>query len=246
MIIPREMSYRWKVVPLCKKQLLDVDPDDILNDGYFRRCNVYKSGGGYDMFPNICEKRLGVKENTQFVVQLFGCPLKCYYCYVTKDGVWGDYKEFQTFELIENFIDSDLKIFHLMGGAPALYIEYWKYIIDLLPYKTIFHSDLLLIEKDYTEDIINSISKLNCIYSVNIKGGTKEEFFNNTGVNLNIDRFIKNLDLIVNRGLEFYFTFTGMGDDTIELFKNNVSKRYGDYVLRDSFKIDLIEYQASK
>ena len=39
----------FKVVPLCKKQLLEVTPSDILNDGLYRKCNVYKSGGGYDL-----------------------------------------------------------------------------------------------------------------------------------------------------------------------------------------------------
>ena len=40
----------WPVVPLCKAQLEDVNPLDVLNDGLYRRCNKYKFGGGYDKF----------------------------------------------------------------------------------------------------------------------------------------------------------------------------------------------------
>ena len=42
------MSYYWSVVPLCKNQLKDVDPKDILENGLYRLCDTYKSGGGYD------------------------------------------------------------------------------------------------------------------------------------------------------------------------------------------------------
>jgi hypothetical protein len=44
---------KWKVVPLSPGQLLDVRPEDILNDGHFRRCNTYRGGGGYDQFPRL-------------------------------------------------------------------------------------------------------------------------------------------------------------------------------------------------
>ncbi len=40
------MSYYWSVVPLCKNQLKDVDPKDILENGLYRLCDTYKSGGG--------------------------------------------------------------------------------------------------------------------------------------------------------------------------------------------------------
>lgn len=44
---------KWKVVPICDKQMKDVNPSDVLNDGLYRKCDVYKGGGGYDMFPSI-------------------------------------------------------------------------------------------------------------------------------------------------------------------------------------------------
>ena len=81
----------WPIVPLCKKQLLDINLNDILENGLYRLCNTYKGGGGYDKFPVIYEKRYGINPGgNQFVVQLYGCPLKCSYCYVTINGIWGD------------------------------------------------------------------------------------------------------------------------------------------------------------
>ena len=38
---------------------------------------------------------------------------------------------------------SKLDVFHLMGGAPALYIEHWIEILEKLPENIPFHSDLL-------------------------------------------------------------------------------------------------------
>ena len=75
-----EFQSMWPVVPLCKAQLEDVNPLDVLNGGLYRRCNTYKGGGGYDKFPEIWERRLGkgeTKLNDQFVVQVQGCPLHC-------------------------------------------------------------------------------------------------------------------------------------------------------------------------
>jgi uncharacterized Fe-S cluster-containing radical SAM superfamily protein len=236
--------HRWKVVPLCDRQLKDVNPADVLDNGNFRKCNVYKGGGGYDRFPDICEKRLGKRYNNQFVAQLYGCVLKCPYCYVTQDGIWGPYKEFTSEELVKKFKESGQDVFHLMGGAPAIYIDHWKDIVRLLPESKVFHSDLLLVERDYTHTDIISIVNDNCLYAVSIKGGNEKEFFKNTECKLDKIRFYKNFDILVNHGVNFYLTFTGMTDDSIDVMKFELVKRYGEKVLNDSFSIDLIEYEA--
>lgn len=242
----RDLTYNWKVVPICDKQLLDVDSNDVLFSGDFRKCNVYKSGGGYDKFPDMCERRFNIRLSNQFVVQLFGCPLNCKYCYVTKEGVWGKYKEYTTVELVDFFIESGQEIFHLMGGSPALYIEHWEKIIKLLPSYSVFHSDLLLVEKDYTEDIIKSIKGHNTLYAVSIKGADSEEFLKNTRAKLNEKRFFNNLDLIVDLELDFYITYTGMSRDSIDKFEHMFTKRYGYFSSIESFSIDIIDYNAIK
>src|ERR1035437_1785962 len=152
----------WKVVPLCAKQLLDVDPMDVLFGGDFRKCDVYKSGGGYDQFPKLCENILGLKGyNLQFVVQLQGCVLECPYCYVTKEGIFGKCKKYSDWDLVSFFNSTPCNIFHLMGGAPAIYIEKWPHILEALnkysKKEYVFYSDLLLVEKPYTKDILERI-----------------------------------------------------------------------------------------
>ncbi len=243
--------YYWKVMHLCDKQLRDINSDDILNNGLYRKCNTYKGGGGYDKFPAIYQNRTGQinKFNEQFVVQLKGCPLKCHYCYVTEDGVHrGKYSLVSTKQLIKDFNASNLAVLHLMGGAPALYIDYWKEILEQLDPQFVFHSDLLLLEKEYSSSVIENLARYNnSLYAVSIKGGDAIEFKKNTGVELNAELFWRNFDVIVDCKLPFYLTFTGMSNQSIESFKKLVIKRYGtEDILNDCFSIQLIEYEALK
>ena len=42
--------FHWPVVPICEAQQLDVDPNDLLLMGVYRKCNTYKSGGAMTSF----------------------------------------------------------------------------------------------------------------------------------------------------------------------------------------------------
>jgi len=236
----------WKVVPMCEKQLRDINKNDILHNGYFRKCNTYKSGGGYDRFPAIAEERLNMNGNNQFVVQLYGCTLDCPYCYVTRDGIWGEYKTLTTNELIDYFIESKQDVFHLMGGSPALYIENWHEIINKLPKDKIFHSDLLLVEKEYKLEWLNSIKSNNSLYAVNIKGVTLDDFYNNTNRNFNKKLFYSNFDKVVESGINFYLTFTNPDKSKIIEFAYSLIDKYGKKITEDAFIINLIDYDALK
>lgn len=239
--------YAWPVVPLCERQLRDVNPEDILCNGLYRRCNIYKGGGGYDKFEEIYHKRFGGEEslNMQFVVQLRGCSLACPYCYVTKDGIWGKATHVETDRLVEDFSATGYPVFHLMGGAPAKYMEFWHEILDILPEYAVFHSDFLLQEKVYLRKVCQQIARhKRSLHAVSIKGGSPEEFQKNTGVALNTAMLWHNLDVLIEEGVQFYLTYTGMSEESIAHFKESVSQRYGDKVLEDSFAIDIIHYNA--
>jgi len=229
---------RWRVVPLSEGQLKDVRLEDILENGHFRKCSTYRGGGGYDKFPEYCKKFTGKSHSEQFVVQLFGCNLDCPYCYVTRAGVWGNWVPYITIELIEAFKKSEQEIFHLMGGAPALQIDNWSEIINSLPDKVTFHSDLMLTEKEYSPDTLKSINRENCIYAIGIKGLTEREHLTNTRKPFNIDRFQINLERILKENLQMYFTFTNVDRVATEQFM----KQFPQY---DFFHIDLIDYEAS-
>ena len=243
--------YKWKVCPIQGRQLKDVNPRDIVGD--FRLCNTYRGGGGYDQFPYIAKKRgLRCEGNIglQFVVQLYGCHLNCPYCYVTRDGIFGNYKEYTTKELLLRFnnvsANHNIGVFHLMGGAPGLYYEHWYEILDELNKRVIFHSDLLLTEKEYNTQIFRNLNRDNALYAVNIKGVTAEDYYKNTGKKFDRNLFWFNLFNLIESGINFYFTFTNPDKEKIDEFVEFLGWRYGDNILDDSFIIDLVEYEALK
>lgn len=241
------MEKIWKVVPLCDKQLKDIRESDIIENGIFRKCNTYRGGGGYDKFPKILKKRLKVDiENyEQFIVQLYGCNLKCPYCYVTKDGIFNKYITYSSNELIDIFRKNNLKIFHLMGGNPALYLKNWNKIIENLNiYEEYFTSDILLSEFKYKDEYIKNINFKNCLYAVNIKGTDKYNYEKNTLVKYNENLIFKNLEILVKNNLNFYLTFTNPNLNTLNEFKEKLIFNFGNSILEDFFIINLINYKA--
>lgn len=222
--------FHWPVVPICEKQRRDVNPEDLLCGGLYRKCDVYKGGGGYDQFPKIHKRRFGYElDPVQFVVQLRGCPMECSYCYVTEDGVWGTPEMIATKELVEDFIKSGCQVFHLMGGAPALYLENWKELAGWLCCQSavpaVFHSDFLLVEGPYQRKWLEDLPGL---HVVSVKDFPVNEKL-----------FWKNLDLLVETGVYFYITFTGN-----PVKRDSIRARYGDWILEDSFCIDVKPYKA--
>ena len=238
-----EFQSMWPVVPLCKAQLEDVNPLDVLNGGLYRRCNTYKGGGGYDKFPEIWERRFGksgMELNNQFVVQVQGCPLHCPYCYVTEAGVRGQHKCVSSLELIKDFRESGCGVFHLMGGAPALYLNKWPDLLRCLD-GDVFHSDFLGLEGEYDIGVLREIAQYkNALYAISIKGYTSEEFEKNTATKFNSELFKRNMEKLLESGVSVYFTFTGMTTESIQQFKDE----HKDWPFEDSFGINLVHYKA--
>lgn len=250
----------FPVVPLCKSQLLDVKPEDILEGGLYRKCNTYYSGGGYDNFPIICEKRLGKRVSNQFVVQLRDCVFMCPYCYVTPEGIWSPPVHKTAEELVEAFLRSGQEIFHLMGGAPALYLDQWPDILDILPSEYVFHSDFLLAERLYTMDELEKINRENTLYAVSLKGVDQKSYIKNT-MFINTphfyrkdiltaykqveDRIFLNLEMLKDSGVNFYITLTGSYKEKREWeLIDEIRRQFGDKILEDFYRIDIIKYRA--
>jgi pyruvate-formate lyase-activating enzyme len=258
-----EMEYKFKVCPVQGRQLLDVRKEDIFED--FRICDTYRGGGGYDQLPEIIKKRRiagkaiidRISEGytiynlgKQFVVQLRGCHLRCPYCYVTSDGIFGKYKEYNDVDMINSFLrakdNHDVGVFHLMGGAPALYLKRWKSILYRLPPYIVFTSDLLLTEDIYDKDELSILNTPNSIYAVNIKGLSDKNYRENTGRDIDWAMFWVNLERVVNSGINYYLTFTNPDLYLMNWFTNKLIDLYGRSVIEDSFVIDLKEYEAIK
>ena len=236
----------WPVVPIGEYQRLDVRPDDLLDGGDFRRCDTYRGGGGYDHFPGICEKRLGRLLHHQFVVQLYGCNLDCPYCYVTRSGVWGKAKHFTTKQLVHAFERSGQEVFHLMGGAPALYLNGWPELVAELP-AAVFHSDFLLTEQPYDESVLADIAALgrgNTLFAVDIKGTTPADYERNTRKKFKADLFWGNLDRLVRNGINFYLTFTNPDMGNYDAMVESLVARFGRAIMDDAFIIKLVDYDA--
>jgi hypothetical protein len=240
-------SLDWRVVPVCGYQGLDVHPEDLLNGGHFRKCEIYRGGGGYDQFPLICELRIGVRLHRQFVVQLYGCPLDCFYCYVTRSGVWNPYVVYTTEQLVKAFEDSDQEIFHLMGGAPALYLERWPELIEALPEWAVFYSDFLLVEGEYDRAVLAELAEHSdrCLFAVDIKGTTPEDYERNTRRPFKDFPFWTNLHSLVDLRIPFYLTFTNPDMNHYEGFCDRLREDFGPDILGDSFIIPLINYDAT-
>ncbi len=242
------MSNLWKIVPISKNQLLDVNDSDLIENGHFRLCQTYK-GGGYDQFPYIAVERgiVNVSEqaNRQFIAQLYACNLDCPFCYVTRAGVWGEYITYNTEQLVQEYNKAktthNVNVFHLMGGAPALQLKYWNEIIELLDNDDIFHSDLMLSESYYQTNIIKQLNKPNVLLAVNIKGTNKEQWEQNTRKPYNKQLIEYNLNQIQNSldNERWYITFTNVPKIDSEQF----IKKYNLYD-QINFSIDLINYNA--
>ena len=237
---------RWRIVPVCKYQALDVRPEDLLNGGDFRRCETYRGGGGYDQFPAICERRLGRRLHSQFVAQVFGCSLDCPYCYVTRTGVWGRWREYTSERLVRAFEHSGQEVFHLMGGAPALYLDSWHEIVSRLPRRAVFHSDFLLVERPYRMHTLSYLAdhRDSCLFAVDIKGTSREDFERNTRKPYQEELLWANLDRMVTAEVPFYLTFTNPDMSRYSEFCTRLKERFGEGVLADSFIIPLIGYRA--
>lgn len=218
-------SMKWPVMPLCEKQLRDVNPSDILEDGLYRKYDTCKGGGGYDQFNAIAEKRIPEYQlmSQQFVVQLYGCTMACPYCYVTEDGIFGEPTMRSTKQLIAAYNATGLDVFHLMGGAPAIYMAKWPEISSKVK---VFHSDFILNEEEYDPQILRDIKGL---HAVSIKEHTKAS-----------PKVMDNIDTLLESPVQFYFTFTG---ECLE-WKKRIEDTWGTKALADSFTIPIMHYKA--
>lgn len=238
--------HSWKVVPLSSGQLLDVREEDILEGGLYRRCDTLRGGGGYDLFPKICEEFLGESPTEQFVVQLQGCNLDCPYCYVTREGVWGKATRVTTSELTASYRRSGLPVFHLMGGAPALQLKWWPQLLKEL-YLTgsyIFHSDMTLTEGLYSEDVLRVIGGYRAIVAVNVKGTNFEEWFENTRKMVDWSLFWTNFRSVCKHLNKFYITYTNCDLEEISRFEAKCKGEGVDVESLVRYNIDLIDYNA--
>lgn len=238
------MMITYPIVPLCEKQLRDVKESDRIaykDKIVARTCVIDKAGGGYDQFRQIYQKRYKRDTGNRHVIfQVRGCTLSCPWCYVTEQGVWGkpvDLTCDDIVNILETIVPDDIVVFHLMGGASALYLDRWRLLMAALPSKYVFHSDFLLNESLYDKEILQdivSIRKNSQLHAVSIKPFGK------------LSRLqLENLSLLYETGINFYITFTEMNPDQIEKIRTQcVCFGLPLGIFEDSFVIPLKHYKA--
>ena len=277
----------FPIVPLCEKQLRDVREEDRVYVGNMplaRTCRIDKAGGGYDKFRDIFLYRFGVDTGPDhFIAQLYGCTHDCPWCYVTVDGVWGDALGLKVRELV-NLVHGvndkreaagsalahdavagtarktlpKIQVLHLMGGAPALYLNSWPALYhEIITSNLIFHSDFLLDEGLYNVHVLECLANMDKEYGPEGLYGK----YGLTGIHpypahqLHAVSFkpgaplsrlqLANLRALHESGLPFYVTFTGMQEEEIQARKAQVLE-FGlpESVFNDSFSITLKHYKA--
>jgi len=135
-----------------------------------------------------------------------------------------------------------------MGGAPALYLPHWKEVIDRLAVEhpqAIFHSDLLLTESVYKAEWLEPLLAPHVLLAVDIKGVTAQEYETNTRKPFYEDRFWHNLNLLNKMGVDFYITFTNVSASNRAKFWSKCGPNFTGKHEKDSFTIDLIDYEAT-
>lgn len=181
-----------------KTQVLDVERSgQEMHNEYFRTCTVMQGTPPDSDIGDTSPKRISLlygKEptewNRQFVVQVAGCPFKCWYCYV--DNLKADIK-FSPRELVLwykefRYLVPNLNVFHFMGGCPGRYSYLWKEIRNEMDKQglgeCIFLTDVILVEElFYNEKPWENIPHMS-IVQVCLKGTNFENFKRNTGVDL--------------------------------------------------------------
>lgn len=179
-------------------QLIDVGRSGVeLHSTYARTCTVLQGDPPISDIRDTVPHRIasvygGTWEdwNRHFVIQVSGCPLKCWYCYV--DNFEQD-KMVTAQELVEEYARfrdkvPDLNVLHFMGGCPGRYAHVWPEIRDCLDHNglenTVLLSDVILVEHWVygVKPWLNVPHRT--LLSVCLKGTNFHNFLRNTGMDL--------------------------------------------------------------
>ena len=253
------------VMPIGNIQKTDIRDEHML--GYFRVCASYKDEERIeqgDKFPIFASELFGKAPsywNYHLIVQLQGCPLKCPYCYVDDDGIYGLKPNYltpkQLIGKVKEIIDTDsrLHVFHLMGGAPALYIDKWLEIIDCMYEKdlsnTIFHSDIILVEPDLRSDFFKHLREIkntkNHLIALCLKGISEDNFEDNAGIDGRVfNDCINNLYKILSTDINYYITLINPDVQKLPDFLDGLSRMWGDKILNRMQIIKIKPFNVTK
>ena len=245
-----------KIGPI-QKQDIEKSTGIVYYNDIARICTVVKDQKSHDdrgdKSPFYMSKLFGKhwkSYNNHFIVQVAGCPLKCWYCYV--DNLKTDLYMTPE-ELVNIFIkfrnnvkkkfNVDLNVFHFMGGDPGLYCEAWleiRKVLDLSGLNDIIlFSDVVFVENYFIKkkpwEYLNKIN--NFILTGCLKGTNRENFLINTGLDL-YEQAIKELKNYINYE-NFYLTLINYDTRTLENIYKIIDKERVNL-------LNVINYEVTK
>lgn len=247
------------IAKIGKIQKIDIEKSSgiVFYDDIGRICTVVKSKNIFDDRGDKAPYRMAglfggnwQDYNNHFIVQAAGCSLKCPYCYV--DNIEADLM-MAADELVERFVEFKkkaepkfkikLKVFHFMGGAPAIYCDFWPELREALDKRglknTILFSDVILVEnyfyklKPWRHMDLHHFILTGCL-----KGTNKQNFIQNTG---GFDLFEQSLEELKNYlpRKNFYLTLIGFDEKDLDRIYKIVPKERIDF-------LNVVDYEVTK
>lgn len=247
------------IAKIGKIQKIDIEKSSgiVFHDDIARICTVVKDKNAPDDRGDKSPYRMAEifggdwqDYNNHFIVQVAGCPLKCPYCYVdnlkadllmTADELVEKFIEFK--KIVESKFNIKLKVFHFMGGAPALYCEFWKELRNSLDNHgfndVLLFSDVILVENYfYKKKPWEFLNLHHFILTGCLKGTNEDNFIKNTG---GFNLFRQSLKELQNYlpAKNFYLTLIGFEEkDLLQIYKIVPEERI-DF-------LNIINYEVTK
>lgn len=187
--------------------------------------------------------------NHHYVIQLAGCPLDCPYCYV--DNLEAN-TYFSAVSLVESYkavrfeastkFGVSLKVLHVMGGAPAVYCEFWPKLRMELDEQglddVIIFSNVILVENWFhgVEPWLY-MNIQNFIVEGCLKGTNRKNFIRNTGHDL-FGAAVRELFHYIPY-YNFYLTLIGHEEDDLPVIYQWIDPERVD-------TLQIVKYEATK
>jgi len=231
----------------------------VLYDGVGRICTIIKSDMAFDDRRDTAPQRMaklfgGSWEdyNEHYIIQVAGCPLKCWYCYI--DNLKSDLK-WDAKDVVHDFFKhwrqaykcnlSEINVLHLMGGAPGKYPQFWKELREEMNYykeegfdKKILFSDVIFVENYfYNVKPWEYLDLHNFILTGCLKGTNKKNFLENTGFDL-FDNSLKELEKYVEYE-NFYLSLINYDEKDLPRIFSIIPKERIDF-------LKVVNYEVTK
>jgi len=187
--------------------------------------------------------------NEHYIIQVAGCPLKCWYCYV--DNLKSD-KKMDADEIVYDFHRMqrqaykcdlpEINVLHLIGGAPGKYPEFWNELRASMDksnlQKNVLFSDVIFLENHFFRIKPWEFMGLeNFLLTGCLKGTNRENFRKNSGFDL-FDQALRELERYADYE-NFYMSLINYNEEDLPRIFSIIPKERIDF-------LKVINYEVTK